>query len=170
MPFFRASKPHSLRNRIITISSDGTNETLSLNTVAGEDTAPVQQLLEITNKTTHKGLSRSSSAVDNETLLLNAVAREDRVAVQQVLQTGKVDVNILRHPGLSPLHHSCINGNMIIAKLLLKYGAKINLRSVDGLTPLKYAALQGHFDLSEYLIAMGAKDHDIVNGVQKITK
>jgi hypothetical protein len=56
----------------------------------------------------------------------------------------------------TPLHYSCIQGNMVIIKELLDKGANINMRNKFGLTPIFYAAQSGHLDVCELLLKSGA--------------
>lgn len=49
------------------------------------------------------------------------------------LQTGTVDVNVRDNAGYTPLHESCVSGNMKIARMLLSYGAMVNCASQDGI-------------------------------------
>lgn len=160
MPFFKDTKQKkskSVNNNVLLRSVQSLDRNSSLKKTGF-------QVAEIDKK---KSISRSCTYADEETILLNAVAREDTASVRRVLANGRVNINVIRHPGLSPLHRACITGNLNIVKLLLRYGADLNQVSKTGTTALKIAALHGHFDVSEYLIAMGAKDGDIVHGVQE---
>ena len=56
----------------------------------------------------------------------------------------------------TPLHYSCIQGNMVIIRELLDKGANINARNKFGLTPIFYAAQSGHLDVCELLLKSGA--------------
>lgn len=53
------------------------------------------------------------------------------------LQTGIVDVNVRDNAGYTPLHESCVSGNMVIARMLLSYGAMVNCASQDGIRFVK---------------------------------
>ena len=111
-------------------------------------------------------LEKTFSTVDNETKLINAVARDNLEDVTQVLVTQNLSINAIRRPGWSALHHACKNGNLEIVKLLLKYGADINLRSQDDFYPLEISTSRGHFELSMFLIENGAVSLNIVNGMR----
>nr|WP_253309384.1 ankyrin repeat domain-containing protein [Rickettsia endosymbiont of Ceutorhynchus assimilis] len=58
--------------------------------------------------------------------------------------------------GLTLLHRAAGNNNKESVKLLLEYGAKVDVQSKDGHTPLHYAAALGYVEIAEYLIDKGA--------------
>ncbi|WP_341816387.1 ankyrin repeat domain-containing protein [Wolbachia endosymbiont (group A) of Nomada goodeniana] len=58
--------------------------------------------------------------------------------------------------GLTLLHRAAGNNNKESVKLLLEYGAKVDVQSKDGNTPLHYAAALGYVEIAEYLIDKGA--------------
>ena len=120
-----------------------------------------------TKKTSgRRKLSRSSSYADSETVLMNAVANEDSGTVKRILESNsKVDLNAIRN-GFAPLHHACVNGNINIVKLLIKYNVNVNLKTNDGRTPIKLAVMSCNFELAEFLITNGSLDSDIIDGVQ----
>ncbi len=43
-----------------------------------------------------------------------------------------MDVNSQNANGESPLHYACLSGNLSIVKLLLKCGARVNIRTEKG--------------------------------------
>ena len=60
-----------------------------------------------------------------------SVAVQD--AAQWCCRTCYVDVNARDNAGFSPLHESCAAGQLTVAKMLLAYGADVNLASrLDG--------------------------------------
>ena len=56
----------------------------------------------------------------------------------------------------SPLCIAAWNGHTDVVKLLLNYGARLNLEKGRSKTPVCYAAMQGHTDVVELLLNMGA--------------
>ena len=112
-------------------------------------------------------VNRSASHADSEQLLIHAVAHEDIDTIKRILRNKDVQIDALRHPGLSALHHVCLNGNMKIMKLFVAHdpNMNLNLKSKDGFTPLKLAVLHGHFDISQLLIEKGASLAEIKDGV-----
>ena len=65
---------------------------------------------------------------------------------------GKLDVNFFDKDGQTALHHSCINGNFELVKVLVKFGADTTLANWDGWNPLHIATFGGHHDIVLYLI------------------
>lgn len=57
---------------------------------------------------------------------------------------------------LSPLYVACQNGHEHIVKLLLSYGANINLCTENGVSPLCIAYQQEHESIVELLLNEGA--------------
>ncbi|GIY10022.1 notch-regulated ankyrin repeat-containing protein [Caerostris extrusa] len=66
---------------------------------------------------------------------------------------GCVNINYYDKEGQTALHLSCINGNLELVKLLVKFGADIRLANRDGWSALHIAAYGGHQDIAVYLIA-----------------
>ncbi|SBT34076.1 conserved Plasmodium protein, unknown function [Plasmodium ovale wallikeri] len=48
--------------------------------------------------------------------------------------------------------YSCRNGNLKIAKIILKKGSNINHRDSNGMTPLHICVKYGHFNIANFLI------------------
>ena len=53
--------------------------------------------------------------------------------------------------GNSPLHDAAYKGQIIVVKLLIEKGAKLNLKAVDGLTPRQLADKYQNNSVVEYL-------------------
>ena len=51
--------------------------------------------------------------------------------IKEYLEKDSSNINILNEEGLSPLHIAIINGNLEVIKLLLKYGADPNIKSLN---------------------------------------
>ena len=79
---------------------------------------------------------------------------------------GKVDVvrRLLEHgadPNIrtnhtTPLHHASCRGFLEVARLLLRYGAKVDEKDENGKTPLQMVASSGHEEMTKLLIEHGA--------------
>ncbi len=54
----------------------------------------------------------------------------------------------------SPLMHAAAEGNLEIVKILLDYGARMDLKDVDGDTAETFARQKGHTALADYLKSM----------------
>ena len=58
--------------------------------------------------------------------------------------------------GLAPLHLAAIRGDAAATRLLVQYGADVNIRTADGTTPLFYAARYSHHLVVDILLRAGA--------------
>lgn len=94
-----------------------------------------------------------------------AAKRNDTAAVQSMLDmNGPVLINSNDSAGDTALTWASWYGNLDTMKLLLDYGADINLRGVNGKTPLAWAAEAGRKEAVAMLLDRGAdasiKDND----------
>ena len=64
----------------------------------------------------------------------------------------------LRHPQnhQTALHVAAKHGRLEVMRMLLSYGACVNVTSVDGMTPLHDACLAGSVDCVDLLLHQGA--------------
>ena len=67
-----------------------------------------------------------------------------------------VDINHGSEDGKTPLFVACYNGNLDIAKMLVKNGADINRADIYGETALLVAIERGHLDVARLLMDHGA--------------
>ncbi len=84
---------------------------------------------------------------------MDAVKKTDLNKVKQLLYDG-ADPNIVDLDGKSALHHANDGSeeNPEITKLLISYGANVNLNAILNKTPLHYAASKGFKENSKILI------------------
>lgn len=113
---------------------------------------------------------KTSTANSQENLLHYIVSESDITSLRNILTNEKVDINIMRAPGLSPLHTACILGDLEIVETLVEHGADIKLKTWSGLSPLQITTMFGHFDVAQYLITHGANGKDVQNGFTSDTK
>jgi len=88
---------------------------------------------------------------------LEAVRNGDTMELERLLGgmdiVGKVNVNAYdKECGQTALHLSCVEGNLDLVKLLVKFGADVRLANRDGWNALHIATYSGHRDISLYLI------------------
>ena len=78
--------------------------------------------------------------------------------VQELLEEGEIDVNDQDNAGNSSLHEAALNGYLDCVKLLIEYGANVNLVSyqIFNDTPLIDAAANCHLDVVKFLLLHGA--------------
>ena len=89
---------------------------------------------------------------------LHEAALMGDLASARLLLQNKADPNRKEKAnGGTPLHVACFQGQIEIAKMLIKAGAKLNLRDKEGFTPLFQAKDQGHPELVKYLKSLGAR-------------
>ncbi|XP_014769847.1 notch-regulated ankyrin repeat-containing protein [Octopus bimaculoides] len=89
-----------------------------------------------------------------------AVKNGDTNVLQQILEKreGKVNINLYDTEGQTALHQSCLNGNLELVKLLVKFGADVRLANRDGWSALHIAAYGGHQEIESYLIHVNSRD------------
>jgi len=66
----------------------------------------------------------------------------------------KIDVNRYNNEGQTPLQRCCLEGNLPMAKLLVKFGAKSKITTRDGFTTLHIAAFSGHSQMLFFIMNM----------------
>lgn len=100
-------------------------------------------------------MSRSDVDVSFQEVFLKAVRDGDATELQKILQRweGVVNINFYDKEGQTALHWSCMDGNLELVKLLVKFGADIRLANRDGWSALHIAVYGGHQDIALYLIA-----------------
>jgi len=82
-----------------------------------------------------------------------------KLEVVQLLIEKGANINT---PGDTPLHGSCYNGDIKMAKLLLDNGANINAIDTNERTPLYWASLR-YPNLAQYLLEKGADFNIVTN-------
>lgn len=99
----------------------------------------------------HRDLQTSSS----QEIFQKAVRDGDPLEIKRILQRweGSVNINFFDQEGQTALHQSCMDGNLELVKLLVKFGADIRLANRDGWSALHIAAYGGHQEIALYLIA-----------------
>ena len=83
----------------------------------------------------------------------------DEEEFEAILQENSVNERTQSY--LTPLHFAALGKYPQVAKLLIKNGAKIQLRDVTGATPLHYAVHSGNLPVILLLLKEGANDEDI---------
>ena len=66
----------------------------------------------------------------------------------------QLDVNQFNGDGRTALQQSCLEGNLELAKVLVKYGAKSQLTTRDGFSTFHLAVFSGHSPLMAYLLSL----------------
>ncbi|ADU92343.1 ankyrin repeat domain-containing protein [Taylorella equigenitalis] len=90
---------------------------------------------------------------NGHTPFIVAIREKNREAAMEIAQSPKFNVNHENSFGESPLMYAAITGDIEMAQLLIKKGAKVNK---FGWTPLHYAASTGKSDMAQFLLSKGA--------------
>ena len=87
--------------------------------------------------------------------LIHITARIDQreEAMQTLLNYWTCDPNIKNKEERTPLHVACMYGNLSGVKLLIKHGARVNLKDIHSNTPLSLAVLHNHSSIVSALIS-----------------
>ena len=96
--------------------------------------------------------------IDGETPLyraLNSRLEEKVVDIVRRLLEHRADPNI-RTKHTTPLHRASSRGFLETARLLLRYGAKVNEKDEEGKTPLQVVASKRHEEMTKLLVEHGA--------------
>jgi hypothetical protein len=80
----------------------------------------------------------------------------DNVEVDDFLTQNldRVDINQFNSEGRTALQQSCLEGNLPLAKILVKYGANLRLNTRDGFSALHLAVFSGHSQLMSYILSL----------------
>lgn len=65
-----------------------------------------------------------------------------------------VNVNLYNSQGRTSLQQSCLDGNLELAKTLVKYGADHRLTTRDGFSTMNIAVFSGHSNLLMYILSL----------------
>jgi len=65
-----------------------------------------------------------------------------------------IDINEYNSEGRTALHQSCFDGNLSMAKLLVRFGANAKLTTRDGFSLLHIAAFAGHSGIMFYILSL----------------
>ena len=100
--------------------------------------------------------AKSESQHGSESIpLIAAVQSNNQESVKILLERG-VDPNVSDAKG-SALIHACENPTLEIVKLLIEYGAFVNVTNNDKDTPILIASQHGYLDIVKFLIDAGAE-------------
>ncbi|MBE7466615.1 MAG: ankyrin repeat domain-containing protein [Planctomycetes bacterium] len=113
--------------------------------------------------------AKESSAQDAEkeiVRLMWAIEKDDLPQLEKLIKEWKDPNREFSKGGITLLHYAAMNGSINSLRLLLKVGAKVNLRAESGSSPLDMACSLGFVEVCKELIKSGAE----VNGVGKSGK
>jgi len=98
--------------------------------------------------------------------IARAAEANDVAKVRALLSSGNSANETEADSQRTGLHTAAINGNLQIAAILIKAGARIDARDNLGNTPLQYAADHDHLEMAKLLMDVGAQvDAENKNGM-----
>jgi len=88
------------------------------------------------------------------------VTDNNRTGLEELLRSysNSIDINKLdRASGQTPLQTFCVNGDLALVQLMVRYGADTQLRSRDGWAAVHYATFSGVQDVLLYVIRCSSR-------------
>src|SRR5690242_10871429 len=102
------------------------------------------------------GVCAVTAVMATDARVVDAAMNRDRAALTSLLGHG-ADVNQAQGDGMTALHWAAFNGDVEMARLLLKAGANVRAHGrIDATTPLSLAARDGNPSMVKLLLDAGA--------------
>lgn len=94
----------------------------------------------------------------DEVMFEESIKESDGDAIMRMLRRTSIDIDIdrINMAGMTALHQAILDNNLVVVRLLLHHGARINKQDVDSWTPLHAAVANGHHQIAAYLLSKGA--------------
>lgn len=102
----------------------------------------------------------------------DAIENEDINKLNKLFKTSTTFINlnyIDSKDGQTPLHKSCIIGNLDILKLLIENGANLNITNKNGWYPIHLASYFGNTQIVLYLLQLNTNDSDNNSSTEDFT-
>lgn len=86
----------------------------------------------------------------------SVIAKGNENQIQTFLENHSTEININQYngEGRTALQQSCMDGNLSLAKILVKYGADHRLTTKDGFSTMHTAVFSGHSNLFMYILSL----------------
>ena len=99
----------------------------------------------------------------DEVVFEESIKEADGEAIMAMLRRASVDIDVNRinMAGMTALHQAVLDDNLVVVRLLLLHGARIDQADADSWTPLHAASANGHSGIVRYLLSQGA-DPDLL--------
>jgi len=105
----------------------------------------------------------------DEVVFEDHIRESDGDAIMTMLRRASVDIDLdrINMSGMTALHQAVLDDNLVMVRLLIQHGAKINKKDEDGWTPLHAAAANGLHHIARYLISQGADKDALTDEEEK---
>lgn len=109
------------------------------------------------------------NAVDDQqaTCLHLAASKDESGSMTQLLLRRNPDVEIRDGVGLTPLSLAAFNGNDVVVRWLLKFGARPEAKELDGFSALHYACMQANHGFMSRLLDRRGPDFEAFYDLHK---
>jgi len=94
----------------------------------------------------------------DEVMFEESIKESDGDAIMTMLRRASVDIDVdrINMSGMTALHQAVLDDNLVMVRLLIHHGAKLDKLDEDCWTPLHAAAANGLRHIAKYLISQGA--------------
>jgi len=105
----------------------------------------------------------------DEVVFEDHIKESDGDAIMNMLRRASVDIDLdrINMAGMTALHQAVLDDNLVMVRLLIQHGAKMNKKDEDGWTPLHAAAANGLHLIAKYLISQGADKEALTEEEEK---
>ncbi|MEN9916105.1 MAG: hypothetical protein RLY40_37 [Pseudomonadota bacterium] len=88
--------------------------------------------------------------------IFDAIESNNIKAITQYINKGETLDIKNKYLENTPLHFACLKGNLKIVSMLIKAGAKINIKNYISKKPITYAISENHIRIVKLLLKQGA--------------
>jgi len=105
----------------------------------------------------------------DEVMFEESIKESDGDAIMNMLRRASVDIDVdrINMSGMTALHQAVLDDNLVMVRLLIHHGAKLNKLDEDCWTPLHAAAANGLHNIARYLISQGADKEALTDEGEK---
>jgi len=105
----------------------------------------------------------------DEVVFEDHIRESDGDAMMNMLRRASVEIDLdrINMSGMTALHQAVLDDNLVMVRLLIQHGAKINKKDEDGWTPLHAAAANSLHHIARYLISQGADKDALTDEAEK---
>ncbi|XP_033631150.1 transient receptor potential cation channel subfamily A member 1-like [Asterias rubens] len=89
--------------------------------------------------------------------------------IQVLMEADKGQVNVRNNDLITPLHMVALNGNVEALRLLITYGAKIDVKDINNISPIMLSVSSGHLDMTETILKTASSQDLSTNDILEDT-